>query len=64
MVQSFLWTQSSKENLIFEKRLPIFKTNSPSEDNVTEKLKVEALELIFHIVSKNSVISDLALYQK
>ena len=33
----FLWTRSTGKNMIFEKILPIFKSNSSPEDDVTEK---------------------------
>ena len=45
----------------FEKVLPLFRSNSPAEDDVTEKSKVK--ELIFHVVSKNIVVFDAAPWE-
>ena len=36
-----------RKNVIFEKVLSIFKSSSPPDDDVTEKSKFEAIELIF-----------------
>ena len=47
-----------RKNVIFEKVLSIFKSNSPPKDDATERSKVEALEFIFHVVSKNLVVFD------
>ena len=49
-----------QKNVIFEKVLPISKSNSPTEDDVTEKSKVEAVGLVFHVASKNVVVFDAA----
>ena len=46
--------------MIFEKVLLIFKSNSSSEDDVTEKLKFDTVELIFYLVSKYVVVLDAA----
>ena len=48
-----------RENVILEKVVPVSKSNSPREGEVTEKSKVKAVGLIFH-VSKNVVVFDAA----
>ena len=48
---------------IFEKVLAIFTSNLPTEDDVTEKLKVEAIELTFHVVSKEVVVFGAAPWE-
>ena len=52
-----------RKNVIFEKVLSIFKSNSPPEDDSTERSKVEAVELIFHVVSKNLVVFDVGPWE-
>lgn len=41
---------------VIEKVLPIFKSNSSPEDDITKKLKFEAVELISHAAYKNVVV--------
>lgn len=51
------------KNVIFEKVLLIVKSNSSPEDDVTEKWKVEAIELIFYVVFKKVIVFDAAPWE-
>ena len=51
------------KNFVLEKILLIFKSNLPPEADVTEKLKAGTVYLIFHVVFKNKVAFDAALWE-
>lgn len=51
------------KNVIFEKVLPVSKSNLPPKDDVTEKPKAKSVGLIFHNVSKNVVVFDAASWK-
>ena len=42
---------------------PVFKSNSRPENDITEKLKVKTVGLIFHEVSKNVIVFDAAHWE-
>ena len=48
------------KNMIIEKILSIFKSNSPPEDDVTQKWKVRTVEFIFSMISENVIVSEIA----
>ena len=52
------------KNVIFEKMFPIFKSNTPPEDDVSKKWKIGTVELIFHEASKNVVVFYAASWEK
>ena len=52
-----------QKHVIFKNVLPIFKSNLPPEDDVTEKSKVKVIELTFHEVSKNVVVFEVAPWE-
>ena len=51
------------KNVMFERVLPIFKPNSSPEDDVAEEQKVEVVELIFYVVTKNVAVFDAASWK-
>ena len=46
-----------------EKTLSIFKSNSPLEDDVIQKWKIETVELIFFMASENVIVFEVSPWE-
>ena len=51
------------KKMITEKILSIFRSNSPPEDDVTQKWKVREVELNFSTVSENVIVFKIAPWE-
>ena len=52
-----------RKNMKTEKTLSIFKSNSPLEDDVIQKWKIETVELIFFMASENVIVFEVSPWE-
>lgn len=52
-----------RKNMKTEKTLSIFKSNSPLEDDIIQKWKIETVELIFFMASENVIVFEVSPWE-